>query len=99
MEDVVDAPDPHEPYTSRLFGILFNEELGAVIQVRRSDTKAVMEACMEAGMRDEFYVVAAPTSMTCIPHPARRGRGIRRVPRRSALRLGGNQLPDAGVTR
>jgi phosphoribosylformylglycinamidine synthase len=57
MEDVADAPNPHEPYTSRLFGILFNEELGAVIQVRRGDTKAVMDACMEVGMRDEFYVV------------------------------------------
>ncbi len=57
MEDVADAPDPHEPYTSRLFGILFNEELGAVLQVRRGDTKAVLEACLEAGIRDEFYVV------------------------------------------
>ncbi len=59
MNDVEDAPDPHEPYTSRLFGILFNEELGALIQVRRSDTKDVMEACMEAGMRDEFYIVGS----------------------------------------
>ncbi len=57
MLDVEDAPDPHEPYTSRLFGILFNEELGAVAQVRRSDTGAVMEACLEAGLRDEFYIV------------------------------------------
>ena len=59
MEDVAAAPDPHEPYTSRLFGILFNEELGAVIQVRRGDSKAVMDACMEAGMRDEFYIVGS----------------------------------------
>ena len=59
MNDVEDAPDPHEPYTSRLFGILFNEELGAVIQVRRGDSKAVMDACMEAGMRDEFYIVGS----------------------------------------
>ncbi len=60
MEDVEDAPDPHEPYTSRLFGILFNEELGAVIQVRREDTGAVIEACIDAGLRDEFYIVGAP---------------------------------------
>ncbi len=60
MNDVADAPDPHEPYTSRLFGILFNEELGAVIQVRRSDTKAVTDACMEAGMRDEFFIIGSP---------------------------------------
>ena len=60
MEDVVDAPDPHEPYTSRLFGILFNEELGAVVQVRKSDTRAVMDAILEADLRDEFYIIGAP---------------------------------------
>jgi phosphoribosylformylglycinamidine synthase len=59
MQDVEDAPDPREPYTSRLFGILFNEELGAVIQVRRSDTAAVMDACFAAGLRDEFYIVGS----------------------------------------
>jgi phosphoribosylformylglycinamidine synthase len=57
MQDVDEAPDPSEPYTSRLFGILFNEELGAVIQVRRADTGAVMEACFAAGLRDEFYII------------------------------------------
>ncbi len=57
MLDVEDAPDPHEPYTSRLFGILFNEELGAVVQVRRSDTRAVMDAILEADLRDEFYII------------------------------------------
>ncbi len=55
--DVEDAPDPREPYTSRLFGILFNEELGAVLQVRRADTAVVMQACIEAGLRDEFFVI------------------------------------------
>ena len=60
MEDVVDAPDPHEPYTSRLFGILFNEELGAVIQVRRNDTRAIMDAILEADLRDEFYIIGSP---------------------------------------
>ncbi|KAF0103675.1 MAG: phosphoribosylformylglycinamidine synthase [bacterium] len=59
MEDVVDAPDPREPYTSRLFGILFNEELGAVVQVRRGDTRAVMDAILEADLRDEFYIIGA----------------------------------------
>jgi phosphoribosylformylglycinamidine synthase len=55
--DVEDAPDPREPYTSRLFGILFNEELGAVLQVRRADTPAVLQAFIEAGLRDEFFVI------------------------------------------
>ena len=57
MLDVAGAPRPHEPYTSRIFGILFNEELGAVLQVRHSDTRHIMQACVEAGLRDEFYVV------------------------------------------
>ena len=60
MEDVADAPDPHEPYTSRLFGILFNEELGAVVQVRRADTGGVIDAFIEADLRDEFYIVGQP---------------------------------------
>jgi len=59
MQDVEEAPDPCEPYTSRLFGILFNEELGAVLQVRRADTGAVMEACFAAGLRDEFYIIGS----------------------------------------
>jgi phosphoribosylformylglycinamidine synthase len=59
MQDVETAPDPREPYTSRLFGILFNEELGAVIQVRRADTGAVMNACFDAGLRDEFYIIGS----------------------------------------
>ncbi len=59
MQDVEEAPDPREPYTSRLFGILFNEELGAVIQVRRADTAAVMDACFAAGLRDEFYIIGS----------------------------------------
>jgi phosphoribosylformylglycinamidine synthase len=60
MEDVADAPEPHEPYTSRLFGILFNEELGAVIQVRRKDTGAVLQACIDADLRDECYIIGQP---------------------------------------
>ncbi len=59
MEDVLDAPDPREPYTSRLFGILFNEELGAVVQVRRGDIRAVMDAILAADLRDEFYIIGA----------------------------------------
>ncbi len=55
--DVEGAPEPREPYTSRLFGILFNEELGAVLQVRRADTPHVMQTFIEAGLRDAFYVI------------------------------------------
>ncbi len=56
-QNVEDAPNPREPYTSCLFGILFNEELGAVLQVRRADTAVVMQAFIEAGLRDELFVI------------------------------------------
>jgi phosphoribosylformylglycinamidine synthase len=60
MLDVEDAPEPNEPYTSRLFGILFNEELGAVIQVRRRDTADIVDAFIDADLRDECYIIGQP---------------------------------------
>jgi phosphoribosylformylglycinamidine synthase len=56
-EALADTPEPQEPYTSRLFNILFNEELGAVLQVRRGDTGRVIDACIDAGLRDELFVI------------------------------------------
>ncbi|MGE5320685.1 MAG: phosphoribosylformylglycinamidine synthase [Hyphomicrobiaceae bacterium] len=54
-------PEPEtlgEPgYSTRIFNVLFNEEAGAVLQVRRTDTQAVMQAFFDAGLRGEFYVV------------------------------------------
>ena len=41
----------------RIMGVLFNEELGAVIQVRRKDTSAVMARFFSAGIRGELYVI------------------------------------------
>jgi len=53
-----DEPEiPAGTYSSRIFGVLFNEELGAVLQVRRGDTPAVMQAFFDAGMRSEFHVI------------------------------------------
>ena len=60
-EALADAPEPHEPYTSRIFNILFNEELGAVLQVRRCDMGRVIDACIDAGLRDELFVIGSPT--------------------------------------
>ena len=60
-EALADAPEPHEPYTSRIFNILFNEELGAVLQVRRCDTGRVIDACIDAGLRDELFVIGSTT--------------------------------------
>jgi phosphoribosylformylglycinamidine synthase len=50
---------PPGGYTERIFGVLFNEELGAVLQVKRSDTSAVMEAFFAAGLRGELHVIGA----------------------------------------
>ena len=44
-------------YSSRIFNVLFNEEAGAVLQVRRSDTPAVMQAFIDADLRGEFSVI------------------------------------------
>ena len=44
-------------YSERLFSVLFNEEAGAVLQVRRRDTPAVMAAFFGAGLRSEFHIV------------------------------------------
>jgi phosphoribosylformylglycinamidine synthase len=57
-------PDPEmlteEDYTSRIFNVLFAEEAGAVLQVRRADTAAVMQAFIDAGLRAEFHVIGEP---------------------------------------
>ncbi len=54
-----DAELPANEYSERIFCVLFNEELGAVLQVRRQDTKAVMEAFFEAELRSEFHVIGS----------------------------------------
>ncbi len=48
---------PPGGYTDRIFGVLFSEELGAVLQVKRSDTAAVMEAFFATGLRGELHVI------------------------------------------
>ncbi|MDQ1315330.1 MAG: phosphoribosylformylglycinamidine synthase, partial [Pseudomonadota bacterium] len=59
-------PEPEAPgeagYSARIFNVLFNEEAGAVLQVRRGDTQAVMQAFMDAGLRGEFHVIGQPNA-------------------------------------
>ncbi|MEQ1662492.1 MAG: phosphoribosylformylglycinamidine synthase [Thiobacillus sp.] len=54
-------PEPEQltegDMSQRIFNVLFNEEAGAVLQVRRSDTQAVMQAFMAADLRGEFHVI------------------------------------------
>jgi phosphoribosylformylglycinamidine synthase len=44
----------------RLLAILFNEELGAVLQIRRGDRDAVMRLLREAGLSPESHVIGHP---------------------------------------
>ena len=55
-------PDMQDPrgYSERIFNVLFSEEAGALLQVRRSDTQAVMQAFFDAGLRGEFYIIGQP---------------------------------------
>ncbi len=46
-------------YHQRIVEVLFNEELGAVLQIRREDRKAVMQAFVEAGLGAEFHVIGS----------------------------------------
>lgn len=51
--------DPQDLH-GRAMGVLFNEELGAIIQVKRQHTSAVMKALLDTGLRSEIYVLGSP---------------------------------------
>ncbi|HQZ46413.1 MAG TPA: phosphoribosylformylglycinamidine synthase [Usitatibacteraceae bacterium] len=46
----------------RILAVLFNEELGAVLQIRRQDRDAVMQALREAGLSRESHVIGHPNA-------------------------------------
>ncbi|QDX80192.1 phosphoribosylformylglycinamidine synthase [Denitratisoma sp. DHT3] len=46
----------------RLIGALFNEELGAVVQIRRADRSAVMDALRAAGLGKCSHIVGSPNT-------------------------------------
>ena len=52
--------------SSELAAVLFNEELGAVIQVRQSDTEAVLAQLSAAGLGDCSAVIGQPQSAQVI---------------------------------
>ncbi|KAF0813153.1 Phosphoribosylformylglycinamidine synthase [Andreprevotia sp. IGB-42] len=43
----------------RAMGVLFNEELGAVLQVKRANTASVIAAFANAGIRSELHVIGS----------------------------------------
>jgi phosphoribosylformylglycinamidine synthase len=46
-------------YSEHIYPVLFSEELGAVLQVKRTDTKAVLDAFFNVDLRSELHVVGA----------------------------------------
>ncbi|MBK8325320.1 MAG: phosphoribosylformylglycinamidine synthase [Betaproteobacteria bacterium] len=48
--------------SDRVLSTLFNEELGAVLQVRRGERDAVMQALREAGLSRESHVIGHPNA-------------------------------------
>ena len=49
-------------YLDKLFAVLFSEELGAVIQTRRSERRAVMDTLAPHGLRDASFVLGEPNA-------------------------------------
>ena len=44
-------------FLERLFAVLFNEELGAVVQIKTAQHHEVMQALTQAGLRDASFVI------------------------------------------
>ncbi|WP_373976085.1 phosphoribosylformylglycinamidine synthase [Chitinibacter sp. SCUT-21] len=57
QQDEITPEDVARAENGRVMGVLFNEELGAVLQVRRSDTAAVIAAFMHAHLAGELHVI------------------------------------------
>lgn len=53
------AEDVVREANARVMGVLFNEELGAVLQVKRSDTAAVIAAFANVDIRSELHVIGS----------------------------------------
>ncbi|MHB1677000.1 MAG: phosphoribosylformylglycinamidine synthase [Sulfuriferula sp.] len=53
---------PQQDNNAYILGVLFNEESGAVLQVRRVDTAHVMQTFFKAGLRSEVHVIGTPNA-------------------------------------
>ncbi len=59
----IDKALADENATSWILGMLFNEEAGAVIQVRSADTQSVMQAFIDAGLPNEIHLIGRSASL------------------------------------
>ncbi|MFZ5556920.1 MAG: phosphoribosylformylglycinamidine synthase [Pseudomonadota bacterium] len=62
----IDSKSARGVYQRRVVEVLFNEELGAVLQIRREDRGAVMRAFADAGLGAAFHVLGSPGADTRI---------------------------------
>ena len=58
-EHEITPDDVDRAENGRVMGVLFNEELGAVLQIKRSETAAVIAAFMNAGMSAGLHVIGS----------------------------------------
>ncbi len=72
--------------SERIFRVLFNEELGAVLQVRKADTKAVMDAFIAADLRSALHVIGTLNTDDHIRF-LRHGQPLYAVPRITLQRI------------
>lgn len=82
-------PEPELPpgaYSPHIYPVLFNEELGAVLQVRRTDTRLVLDAFFAAGLRSELHVIGTLNADDTI-RLLRNGAEIYAAPRAHLQRL------------
>jgi phosphoribosylformylglycinamidine synthase len=82
-----------------LMRALFCEELGAVVQIRRSESSQVMAVLRAAGLGACSAVHRRPQPLGPDPHHPQRQGGAQREARRSAARLVGDQFPHAAAAR
>ncbi len=59
QQDEITAEDVARDANARVMGVLFNEELGAVLQVKRTDTAAVIAAFANVDIRSELHVIGS----------------------------------------
>jgi hypothetical protein len=81
-----------------LMRALFNEELGAVVQIRRAERSQVMASCAPPDSAPAAVHRRAQPLGPDPHHPQRQG-GAQRSTRRSAARLVGDQFPHAATAR
>jgi phosphoribosylformylglycinamidine (FGAM) synthase-like enzyme len=81
----------------RIIAALFNEELGAVLQIRREDRSVVMQVLRDAGLGACTHAIGTCNAAGRSAHHAQCQNRVFRSPLRSAAHLERSQLPDRPI--